>query len=356
MNPHLGRESLLSVLAAAMLCSALAAATPTVPLTPSQRREAANAIARFRKATDDAARSAAADTLLELGPAGAAGLLAAVDQNLAPLRRRYRADLLAATRRLLRDRLKDQNSQELEDLQNQVRALSQNGLPSKDDIVTKGDPALAKLERLLIVKPDEVLQANPALRNQRQRLLDLGRYRTRAVEYLIQHAPEAAAALPDRRPFEETLRDHEDVTSLLAIAPGDSERRILIENADTAATLPAEEARGIRRLNQIRILLGMRPLRIDTALCDAARDHSKDMVTKKFFSHTSPVEGKTTPGDRAKRFGTTAHAENIASGATTGPGAIKQWWYSPGHHVNMLGNHSRIGLGRYGRTWTMMLG
>ena len=68
------------------------------------------------------------------------------------------------------------------------------------------------------------------------------------------------------------------------------------------------------------------------------------------------MPGKKTLGDRAKRFGTTTHAENIAGGSSAGVGDIQQWWHSPGHHANMLGNHSRVGLGQYGRTWTLMLG
>ena len=75
-----------------------------------------------------------------------------------------------------------------------------------------------------------------------------------------------------------------------------------------------------------------------------------------FFSHTSPVEGKRTPSDRAARFGTSASAENIAQGQPTGPAAIRSWWYSPGHHRNMMGAFARVGLGRSEAYWTQMFG
>jgi uncharacterized protein YkwD len=80
------------------------------------------------------------------------------------------------------------------------------------------------------------------------------------------------------------------------------------------------------------------------------------MVEKKFFAHESPVAGKKTPWDRAKNFGTTAGAENIANGAAAGRATIMQWWHSPGHLKNMMGAHNRVGLGNFKTTWTQMLG
>ena len=101
---------------------------------------------------------------------------------------------------------------------------------------------------------------------------------------------------------------------------------------------------------------GLATLRIDAKLGNAARDHSVDMRTQNFFSHDSPVDGKRTPWDRAARAGTSAGAENIAAGHDTGKSAIRGWWYSPGHHKNMLGNHARTGLGRSEGLWTQLFG
>ena len=95
---------------------------------------------------------------------------------------------------------------------------------------------------------------------------------------------------------------------------------------------------------------------IDPALCAAARDHAHDMETSNFFSHESPLPGKRTIGDRAQRLGTKADGENIAHGPSVGADAVRMWWYSPGHHKNMLGNYRRVGLGRSGTLWTMMFG
>ncbi len=76
----------------------------------------------------------------------------------------------------------------------------------------------------------------------------------------------------------------------------------------------------------------------------------------KFFDHTSPLPGKTTPWDRAKLFGTLAASENIYRGAADGRVANRAWFHSPGHHKNMLGNHARVGVGRSGGYFTELFG
>lgn len=81
-------------------------------------------------------------------------------------------------------------------------------------------------------------------------------------------------------------------------------------------------------------------------MCDAGRGHSKDMKEKAFFAHESPVAGKETPWKRAALAGTKANAENIYMGSTRGVDAIQAWWYSPGHHANMMADHRKAGLPR----------
>jgi len=333
-----------------------AAETPPRTLSAMDRRQITVLARKFGKAEDDAARTAVADDLLAYGPRGAAALYDAVDRMLDPLVARYRADLLTATREALRHRFEDDDGEDLETLRSTLRSLGGDGGLTKEKIVAEGDPALEKLEARLVIPPEEILKDSPELQTRRERLLALGTHRQRAADYLREHHEAAADALPDPRPFEDALRDHEALSGLLALAADDNDRRVLIENAETAPKILPEEARGIRRLNLVRLLAGLAPLRIDVRLCDAARDHSKDMVEKKFFAHDSPVEGKKTPWDRARNFGTSAHAENIAGGADTGAGAIRQWFHSPGHHKNMMGSHHRVGLGRHEKTWTQLFG
>jgi uncharacterized protein YkwD len=133
-------------------------------------------------------------------------------------------------------------------------------------------------------------------------------------------------------------------------------RAILAYNSQLAGRLDPEETRCVLDLNLTRNLLGLAALKIDLGLTAAARDHSKDMATLGFFAHESPVPGKTGPDDRAKLFGTTASAENIAMGTLDGAVANQMWWHSPGHHKNMLGDHTRVGLGKHDRYWTELFG
>jgi uncharacterized protein YkwD len=109
-------------------------------------------------------------------------------------------------------------------------------------------------------------------------------------------------------------------------------------------------------LNLDRNLLGLQPLAIDLKLCEAARDHSKDMERLKFFSHESPVPGKMSFTDRAKLFGATASGENIFAGITNGKSAHEGWFHSPGHHRNQMGHSTRVGIGRSGTYFTQMFG
>jgi uncharacterized protein YkwD len=105
------------------------------------------------------------------------------------------------------------------------------------------------------------------------------------------------------------------------------------------------------------MLIGLRPVRLDPKLCEAGRGHSKDMAEKNFFAHDSPVSGKETPWKRAQLAGTSANAENIFVGSKSPQAANKAWWYSPGHHVNMLNPGSqRGGMGHHEGRWTQMFG
>ncbi len=134
-------------------------------------------------------------------------------------------------------------------------------------------------------------------------------------------------------------------------------RRILNENAQLAARINPQELAGMQALNAMRMMCGLHPLLYDVKLGAAARDHSADMGAHGFFSHESPLPGKTTPQDRAKLAGTTASGENIYMGSGSPVNALKAWFLSPGHHKNMLSEvHSRQGLGRVGRHWTQLFG
>ena len=294
---------------------------------------------------------AAAEEVLRFGEAGRKELLPLVDRKLPALERKYYGSFVLAARRLASGRLAEAARKlgrreldiEVRKLRAEVLDLRSKGDLAKEDLLKAADPAIAKLTDLLLVGPEEVLKADEKLREQRPARLAARKLRDRC-------------APPDGPDAEAALAAMDELCALLA-APADAYARRTMElNARDEQHLAGEEAAGIRDLNRTRLLLGIAPLRIDVRLCQAARDHARDMETKGFFSHESPVPGKASFGDRARRFGTRASGENIAAGAKTGRAANRMWFHSPGHFKNLLGNHRRVGLGQAGTKWTQMFG
>jgi len=252
-------------------------------------------------------------------------------------------------------------------LRRQALAVSFRDGLTKAAIHDEIDPRVAELTEKLWPARDTLLAANPplataltALRQEREALRDWHAAYVAGATGLDLH-PDAAKYFaktpPPPAPAPATgLDDEWTVWQLLAMPLSARDRKTLEANETLRAGSDAEEFAGTTELNRLRWLLGLPLLRIDDKLVAAARDHSQDMVALGFFAHASPVAGKKTPGDRAARFGTSAGAENIAQGHGTGPDAIRGWWYSPGHHRNMLGGHARVGLGRSAQTWTQMFG
>jgi len=106
-----------------------------------------------------------------------------------------------------------------------------------------------------------------------------------------------------------------------------------------------------------RIKYGKTPLNHSVLLEKAAQDHSKDMVTHNFFSHTSAVKGKISMTDRLKSVGIEKghRAENIAISNEINPTywsfavtIVNQWMNSPGHKKNILNSkYDYLGCGTH---------
>jgi len=132
------------------------------------------------------------------------------------------------------------------------------------------------------------------------------------------------------------------------------DQKVMTQNAALRAQVGAEEYKLVFMTNQYRVLVGKAALRLNPRLCDAAREHSRDMQEHKFFSHESPLPGKRSPQDRAARHKASASAENIAGGGSGAEGPFWMWFGSLGHHQNMLGEFMEIGVGNHGALWTEM--
>jgi hypothetical protein len=121
--------------------------------------------------------------------------------------------------------------------------------------------------------------------------------------------------------------------------------------------LDDSEIQAIEETNKRRAEYKLPPLEVDLHLVLAARDHSKDMAEHGFFDHESPIEGKKTFVDRAKRFGGDANGENIFAGDRSAAVAVQAWMDSPGHRENILRpSFRRIGIGRHDQHWTQVFG
>ncbi len=333
---------------------------PNAPLTVEQRKQVTFLVGSFRRAYGDAEkRDELVEELFKYGEVGVKQLQEIVNKELYGQLEDYADNYKQRASNLYRDRVSQVSAAEVQQLRSKVLALKEDANLSKQRIVAEGNPALEKLRSLLVIARDAVLE-DEALREQRAKLIGLSQYWDRIEKYLAKDQPapppgeDGAAAGPST--FEEYLSGEEDIVAQLAMPMRPENRTVLASNARIAPQIDREEARAIMACNLMRNLLGLNVLAIDVKLCAAGRDHSKDMVTLKFFAHESPVEGKKLPWDRAARFGTSASAENIFYGSTDGARANMAWFHSPGHHKNMLSAHQRIGMGRHETHFTEMFG
>ena len=115
-------------------------------------------------------------------------------------------------------------------------------------------------------------------------------------------------------------------------------------------SLNADEKETFTLHNRARRNQNLKPLCVNPKLQKAARAHSKDMIQRDYFSHTTKG---TTRGacDRVKNSGYRYRycAENIAGGerAKGDPRNImRTWMNSSGHRRNILdGRYREVGIG-----------
>lgn len=111
------------------------------------------------------------------------------------------------------------------------------------------------------------------------------------------------------------------------------------------------------RTNEERAHNGRKEFLHSPDLERAAYGHCKDMVKYKFYSHTSPVSGKSSMSDRLHAAGVDyAHAgENIYDFFEKSPtyweladGLVKGWMKSEGHKKNILNSNFKfLGCGAH---------
>ena len=88
------------------------------------------------------------------------------------------------------------------------------------------------------------------------------------------------------------------------------------------------------------------PLSISRKLTDAAEEHARDMVRRKFFDHRG--SNGSQPKDRVLRAGYQPRlsGENIALGPESAEEVVAGWLDSPGHCANIMEpRFQEIGIG-----------
>jgi len=126
--------------------------------------------------------------------------------------------------------------------------------------------------------------------------------------------------------------------------------------------LDTEKARDI--INQYRKDKGLKPLRLNAELTEAAKAHSRDLAKWDRISHYG--SDGSNPWDRVKRAGFKARlaAENVGTGQVDFSEVMRGWKESPGHNKNLLlpdATHMGIALVQDPHTefksfWTLVIG
>ena len=98
--------------------------------------------------------------------------------------------------------------------------------------------------------------------------------------------------------------------------------------------LDAEIARSL--INDYRKSKGLKPLKLNTELTEAAKAHSRDLAKWDRISHYG--SDGSNPWDRVKRAGYKARlaAENVGTGQVDFKEVLRGWEESPGHNKNLL--------------------
>lgn len=139
-------------------------------------------------------------------------------------------------------------------------------------------------------------------------------------------------------------------------------RGALADRDYSTTSLDPEKARDI--INQYRSDKGLKPLRLNAELTEAAKAHSRDLAKWDRISHYG--SDGSNPWDRVKRSGYKARlaAENVGTGQVDFTEVFRGWQESPGHNKNLLLSDAQemgIALVQDPKTefksfWTLVLG
>lgn len=136
-----------------------------------------------------------------------------------------------------------------------------------------------------------------------------------------------------------------------------------LEDRDFGTTkLDADKARD--SINAYRAGKGLKALKLNPALTEAAKAHSRDLAKWDRISHFG--SDGSNPWDRVKRAGYNAKlaAENVGTGQINFDEVMKGWQESAGHNKNLLlGDATEMGIAlvqdpktEFKTFWTLVVG
>lgn len=169
-----------------------------------------------------------------------------------------------------------------------------------------------------------------------------------------------ATARPPR-----TARSSQQTASLDQAPKGSFEKAPAGALADRdfgATKIDVDKARDA--INAYRASKGLKPVKLNPALTDAAKMHSRDLAKWDRISHFG--SDGSNPWDRVKRTGYNAKlaAENVGTGQATFDEVMKGWQESAGHNKNLLlADATEMGIAlvqdpktEFKTFWTLVLG
>jgi uncharacterized protein YkwD len=168
----------------------------------------------------------------------------------------------------------------------------------------------------------------------------------------------SAVGVPDAPPKRTASADDHIPKGTFEKAPSGA-----LADRDYGSTqLDPDKARDL--INAYRKEKGLKPLKLNAALTEAAKAHSRDLAKWDRISHYG--SDGSNPWDRVKRAGYNAKvaAENVGTGQASMAEVLKGWQQSPGHNKNLLladVEHLGIALVQDPRTefktfWTLVVG
>jgi len=133
-----------------------------------------------------------------------------------------------------------------------------------------------------------------------------------------------------------------------AAAPGSKSTAATYADASAQYAPTAMECSMLSKINAYRKSKGLKALKLSKSLGAAAKNHSNEMASYNYASHT--LLNGVTWSQNITNFGyptNTFRGENIAAGNSGAIATLDQWKNSPSHNATMLNsNYTVIGIGR----------